>query len=106
MTSAYRIRSHFESGIGTALEGDVKPGPVTIVRIGGRCLDEVFVAGGTVIECDLREDMCRTQVAVALSDKSVAEQMMLKPLGNHHLIVEGDHRRRIREFTELFIQSQ
>lgn len=106
MTSAYRIRSHFESGIGTALEGDVRPGPVTIVRIGSRCLDEVFVAGGTVIECDLREDMCRTQVAVALSDKSVAEQMMLKPLGNHHLIVEGDHRRRIREFTELFIQSQ
>jgi hypothetical protein len=44
MTSAYRIRSHFEGGIGTAMEGDVKPGLVTIARIGGRSLDEISVA--------------------------------------------------------------
>jgi L-fucose isomerase-like protein len=69
MTSAYRIRSHFESGIGTALEGDMKPGPVTIVRIGGRRFSEVSVACGRVMECDLIEDMCRTQVTVELSDK-------------------------------------
>jgi L-fucose isomerase-like protein len=104
MTSAYRIRSHFESGIGTAVEGDVKPGPVTIVRIGGRRFSEVSVASGTVRECDLIEDMCRTQVTVELPDKAFAKQLLLKPFGNHHLIVEGDHRQRIQEFMELFIQ--
>ncbi|HXL03924.1 MAG TPA: hypothetical protein PLH34_03870 [Bacillota bacterium] len=104
MTSAYRIRSHFESGIGTALEGDVKPGPVTIVRIGGRRLDELSVACGMVMESDLREDMCRTQVTVELRDKAYAKELLTKPLGNHHLIVEGDHQERIQEFMELFIQ--
>lgn len=57
-----------------------------------------------MIESDLRDDMCRTQVTVELSDKACVRQLLLKPLGNHHLIVEGDHRQRIQEFMELFMQ--
>jgi hypothetical protein len=76
------------------------------VRIGGSRLSEVFVACGTVAECDLIEDMCRTQVTVELSDKKYAKELLMKPLGNHHLIVEGDHGHKIREFMELFVQVQ
>jgi len=105
MTTAYRIRSHFESGIGTAIEGDVKPGPVTMARIGGRGLNEIFVARGRVIESDLSDDMCRTQITVELSDKAHVNHLLLSPLGNHHLVVEGDHLQAIEEFMGLFIKE-
>jgi L-fucose isomerase-like protein len=34
LTSSYRIRSHFESGHGAAIDGALEPGPVTLGRKG------------------------------------------------------------------------
>ncbi len=76
-----------------------------MARIGGRGLNEIFVARGRVIESDLSDDMCRTQITVELSDKAHVNHLLLSPLGNHHLVVEGDHLQAIEEFMGLFIKE-
>ncbi|MEW6228068.1 MAG: hypothetical protein AB1700_08285 [Bacillota bacterium] len=105
MTQSYTIRSHFESGIGVGIQGYVPSGPVTIVRIGGRHLEEVLIARGDLLECGSRGDMCRTQLTIELADPEVARTILSRPLGNHHLVLVGDWEKRIRGFTSLFIQT-
>jgi L-fucose isomerase-like protein len=48
LLEGYRVRSHFESGLGVAIEGRLAPQPVTIARIGGADVRQVFVADGRV----------------------------------------------------------
>ncbi|MCR4402358.1 MAG: hypothetical protein NUW12_06175 [Firmicutes bacterium] len=102
MATSYTIRSHFESGIGAAIHGDLPCGPVTVARIGGRQLAEVFAVGARLIECGSRDDMCRTQLTVEFRSRAVTDTILTNPLGNHHLVVLGDWETRIRDFVSLF----
>lgn len=105
MTTAYSVRSHFESGIGAAIRGDVASGPVTVMRLGGPRLRKVFAACGTLVECGSREDMCRTQLTVEFRGPEPTRRILSNPLGNHHLVVAGDWEDKIAEFTSMFIDS-
>lgn len=102
MARSYTVRSHFESGIGAAIHGDLPSGPVTVARVGGRQLAEVFAASGRLVGCGSRDDMCRTQLTVEFGSRVVADLILTKPLGNHHLVVLGDWEGTIREFASLF----
>ncbi|MDI7247693.1 MAG: hypothetical protein QME92_09540 [Bacillota bacterium] len=102
MARAYTVRSHFESGIGAAIHGEIPPGAVTVARLGGRQLAEVFAASGRLVECGARDDMCRTQLTVDLHGPMDAHALLRKPLGNHHLVVLGDWARTIHDFVYLF----
>ena len=42
MTENYKLRSHFESGIGVGLEGEMAKGKVTVLRIGGKNLEKIW----------------------------------------------------------------
>lgn len=106
MTESYALRSHLESGLGVSIQGSLPPGPVTVTRIGGPNLDRAMVARGSLVECGLRNDMCRTQVTIRFDDPMVLESILTRPLGNHHLILVGDWERRILEFMSMFIQPQ
>ncbi len=88
----FRLRSHFESGVGVGIEGRFGPGVVTVARIGGRDLRQVEVFRGEVQTSGPghREDLCRTQVTLAVG-RTVVRRLLEAPLGNHHLIVPGDH---------------
>lgn len=102
MARSYMARSHFESGIGAAIQGDLTPGPVTVARVGGRGLADEFAARGRLVECGSRDDMCRTQLTIEFSGRAVTDMILTRPLGNYHLVVLGGWEERIRDFASLF----
>jgi L-fucose isomerase-like protein len=94
LTTRYRITSHFESGLGAAIDGALEPGPVTLVRIGGRRLDRCWFAEGQSIRRPVQEGLCRTQLAVRLPATAI-DELLAAPLGNHVVVVRGHHRDRL-----------
>ncbi|MDD3686308.1 MAG: hypothetical protein PHE56_06020 [Bacteroidales bacterium] len=85
----YKIDTHFETCKGAAVRGNLKNQQVTIFRI-DRKLEYCFLSLGEVIGTDDSNRACRTQAKILMSKKSL---FILRefPLGNHHLIVPGDH---------------
>ncbi len=103
LTSAHRLRTHFESGLGLAVEGDVQPGAYTLARFGGAELEQGFFVEGSVLSERVgRDDLCRTQAIFKLP-RGAAELLLRRPLGNHHVLIPGHHRRALETFHELFL---
>lgn len=98
MTDEFIIRSHFESGSGIAIQGIMHEGNVTLFKCGGECLDEYFLSSGYLTENTNLVTCCRTQVKVRLD--SPVTYFMQNPLGNHHILIKGDHTEAIQEFME------
>ena len=103
MTVEYSIRTHFESGLGIGIAGDIPPGPCTLFRLGGERLDHLFVREGEMVQHDRREDLCCTQVQIAV-DGSV-DELLNAPLGNHHVLIEGHHRRTLERFFARYLAA-
>lgn len=79
------LDTHFESGIGVGIKGNIVAGPVTVFKVSGS-LDRFFVQEG-FIETNLSErELCRTQIVVQLSDTGYFFNW---PIGNHHIVVPG-----------------
>jgi len=102
MCSRFSLRSHYESNLGVGIAGEPEPGPVTVVRIGGKELRDVYAVGGQLIECGEREDLCRTQLAVKFGRPEDARILLSHPLGNHHMVVRGDWTRQINSYCDYF----
>ncbi len=86
MPDRYTLTTHFESGIGVAVSGDVPAGPVTVFK----CNDAMtrFYAGDAqLMESLHRGDLCRTQMRLALKDGT--DYFAHRPISNHHMIVRG-----------------
>lgn len=101
LTTSFSLRSHFESGLGVAIQGDLPQGPVTVMRVGGVGLDQVMVAGGDLTGGSKSEGLCRTQVRVRLNAYP-AGRLLTAPLGNHHVIGMGDVSGQVRDYLDLF----
>jgi len=102
MVSSYRLRSHFESGQGVGIQGELPAGPVTLLRIGGTRMERLWLAEGEIIASGHAEDLCRTQAEVRLTSGHVSE-LLREPLGNHIVVVYGHHADRLRAWWEMFI---
>lgn len=90
MVHRYELDTHFESGIGVGIRGFVPEGPVTICKVSGD-LSRVFVAEGELVRCQTKPDLCRTQLVVRLANPSDTDYFLTNPIGNHHVIVVGQH---------------
>jgi L-fucose isomerase-like protein len=88
LLSDYRITTHFETGKGTAIQGDFAADEITLFRV-NNTLDKAFIAPGKVVKRPRYETACRTQVEVKLPVSAV-QSLKVNPLGNHHLILPGD----------------
>ncbi len=94
MVEGFSLDTHFESGIGVGISATFATQPVTLVRLGGRDLDECWIAEGDIVATGDRPDLCRTQVTVQLSAGDV-DDLLERPLGNHLVLVAGHHRQRL-----------
>jgi L-fucose isomerase-like protein len=103
MLKRYTLRSHFESSLGVGIQGELAPGPYTLARIGGNDLCEVFLSDAELLANGSSELRCRTQVQVRLQEKS--DQLLTRPLGNHHVLIPGHWAKALKEFHSLFIAS-
>jgi L-fucose isomerase-like protein len=86
----FEFDTHFESGKGLAIKGNLKADKVTIVRF-DHTLSKMFVGEGFV-ECSEnknRKGMCRTQLLVNVKDSTI-NYFLNEPLGNHHLVIPAD----------------
>ena len=92
------MRTHFESGIGVAVQGDLPLGDYTILKWGGRKLDKFFVTEAKAIKNEYSNHFCRTQITF---DVNLKPYLLKHPIGNHHVIVKGKHSVEVREFMNL-----
>ena len=98
MLRDYVYDTHFESGIGVAVKGELHEGPVTLFKMAPG-LDRVFTAEAGLIKNLSDKRLCRTQVLLRLDDRSLCRDYFLRdPIGNHHVIVPGRHSGEIRDF--------
>jgi L-fucose isomerase-like protein len=98
----YGLRSHFESGLGVGIQGTLPNGPVTLLRIGGAAMDEIWLAEGELLRDGDAENLCRTQAEVRLARGRVRD-LLHAPLGNHLVLVQGHHAGRLRAWWETMI---
>ena len=89
------MRTHFESGIGVAVQGDLPLGDYTILKWGGRKLDKFFVTEAKAIKNEYSNHFCRTQIAF---DVNLKPYLLKHPIGNHHVIIKGRHADEITSF--------
>lgn len=87
MVRNWQYDTHFESGIGVGIHGEIPEGPVTIFKVSGK-LDRFFAAEGELLYNQYEENLCRTQVVLKVKPEE-ARYFLTKPIGNHHIIVPG-----------------
>ena len=92
------LRSHFESKIGVAIQGELPTRKVTICRIGDE-LKKMTILTGKIVKNLNDPDMCRTQIEVRLDGK--VTDLVSKTLGNHHVLTLGDFTEDLTEFCRL-----
>ena len=102
MGSEYALRSHFESGLGVAVQGVLPSGPVTLVRLGGVRMERLRALDGLLVRNTDHADLCRTQVEVEIGGEAL-RALLTDPLGNHMVMVPGHHAAALKLWHETMI---
>lgn len=88
MTTTFSLPTHFESGIGVGVAGVLPTGRYSIVKIGGRRLDRIFWASGTITANTNVAARCRTQVAFRFDNEADFDRFFANRLGNHIILTD------------------
>ena len=91
------VRSHFESGIGVAIQGLLPLTDYTLFKWGGPKLDRYFVTEAKAIETPYSNHFCRTQITLNVNLKPY---LLQHSIGNHHVIIRGRHADVIKAFMQ------
>lgn len=94
MCQSFRYNTHFESGIGIGIKGELMCGDITIFRLNNK-FDKIFVREGRIEENLSRDDLCRTQVVCNVEN---IKELLQNPLGNHLLIVYGKYKEQLESY--------
>lgn len=89
MTEKHEYTTHFESGIGVAIHGEVAPGEYTLVKLSPN-MDHLLAVNVTVTGCQFEQNLCRTQIWIQ-STPIVSQYLLTAPLSNHHVLIKGHH---------------
>ena len=99
MTDRYIVRDHYESLSGVAVEGIFEPMDMTVVKCGGQGMERFFISKAQLLKCTTNPNMCRTQLHLRLDEP--LDYFLERSIGNHHVIVRGDH---VERLTAVFKQ--
>ena len=95
MIRSYSFNTHFESGIGIAIHGEIPEGDATIFKLSGN-LARNFVSKANLTGNPYEKSLCRTQITLKLegtnaSGQSICQDYFLtSPIGNHHVVFTGN----------------
>ena len=84
MVENYTLDTHFESGLGIGIKGELSLGQCTIYKLGAD-LKEYVAIDGTIKSNENFKEYCRTQVMIELPPRSIMEFMSTN-VGNHMII--------------------
>ena len=87
MTTSHTLTTHFESGIGVAIHGELPEGPYTLVKVSGD-LTRLFAENVTLTANQYAPDLCRTQVWLQATPEA-AQRLLSHPIANHHVLIPG-----------------
>lgn len=97
MLSSYELNTHFESGIGVAVQGKFSPSACTVFKCAGD-LSRWHAQEGTIEDLPFSEMLCRTQIKVRLDDFSY---FLTNPINNHHIICCGSYAKALDDFFSI-----
>ena len=101
MIGRYSFNTHYESGIGIALHGELPEGKATICKVSGD-LSRTFCNKAELIRNQYENNLCRTQIILKPENHAnCAEYFLNDPIGNHHIIFTGDS----KEIFEVFFKT-
>ncbi len=89
MTEKHEFTTHFESGIGVAIHGEVPAGEYTLVKLAPD-MKRLLAVNVTVPRCQYEQSLCRTQIWIQ-STPIVSQYLLTSPLSNHHILIKGHH---------------
>ena len=95
IVNSYEFDTHFESGIGVGIRGYATPGSVAVFKVAGD-LSRYFIDSMKLEECQANEGLCRTQMLLCSQTGAWQEYFKKNPIGNHHVIVLGNHAEALR----------
>jgi len=95
MPDEFYLKTHFESGLGVGIKGDIREGEATIFKVSGDGKN-YFVSSGEIIENLNRKNLCRTQIKLKMNEN--VKYFLQDSIGNHHLICKGDYSKLVKEF--------
>lgn len=95
MCISYKFDTHFESGLGIGIAGELNLAKVTIFKIGSN-LDKYEVFEGQIKENLHLNNLCRTQLKIQF-DEDIGDLLDL-PCGNHLIIFKGHHKSELESF--------
>ena len=88
MTKHWVYDTHFESGFGVAVHGELPSGPATIFKLSPD-FKTAFIASASLEQNRYDGMLCRTQIILRAPD--LAPYFLRTPIGNHHIILTGDY---------------
>lgn len=94
MTEKHEYTTHFESGIGVAIHGDLPTGDYTLLKMSGD-MQRMIAVDVTLERCQFEPHLCRTQVLVQATPE-VSNYFMTNPIANHHVLIRGHHAKEFR----------
>ena len=99
MLTGFTCPTHFESGLGLAIQGTLAKGPVTVSRFGGDDLGEAVIFEGELVDHVPSPHLCRTQVRARVP--GLGARLLTAPLGNHLVASPGHHQARLEALLAL-----
>ncbi|QKG78981.1 hypothetical protein [Tenuifilum thalassicum] len=97
--TSFKLDTHFETGKGYAISGQLKGEEVTIFRFDSM-LNKIFVTKAKVVSIPKSRKACRTQVEVELSQTAI-KYFTENPFGNHHMVLPGNWTKRLELAAQL-----
>jgi L-fucose isomerase-like protein len=95
MPYEFYLKTHFESGLGVGIKGNIREGEATIFKFSGDGKN-YFVSSGEIVENLNEENLCRTQIRLRIDED--VKYFLQNSIGNHYLICRGDYSKLAREF--------
>ena len=90
MTSSYSLTTHFESGLGIGVRGEMPEGRITVCKIApDYTLDNCVCMPASIKDNPNLPGYCRTQITVSLDEDGLLE-LLKASFGNHLVASYGD----------------
>ena len=90
MVTSFKLMTHFESGLGIGIKGELPEGRVTLCKIApDYTLENTLCIPATIKENHNLANYCRTQILVALNEDGLLE-LLKASFGNHIIVAYGD----------------
>ena len=90
MVTSFKLMTHFESGLGIGVKGELPEGRITLCKIApSYTLEDTLCIPATIKENLNLEGYCRTQINVTLGEDGLLD-ILKASFGNHIIVSYGD----------------